>query len=110
MQRGMNAPSRQAMDPRKFPHSDTPVALHLGGDNGDECRVSIPPLGVETPLDRRQFPLLYLLHDVVNLCPLQGHVAIQLFDSFFDLLETFPGDSESAIEITDRCHCEKWRA
>jgi hypothetical protein len=50
MQRGVDGPSRHAMDPREFPHSDTPVALHLGGDIGDKCRVSNPPLGVETPL------------------------------------------------------------
>ncbi len=105
----MDGPSQHAMDPREFPHSDTPVALHLGGDIGDECRVSDPPLGVETPLVCRRFPLLYFLHDVINLCSLQGLVAIHLFDSFFNFLETFPGDSEGANEIADWCHCEECR-
>ncbi len=78
MQCGVDGPSRHAMNP----HSNSPVALHLGGDIGDERQVSNPPLGVETPLVRCRFPLLYLLHDVVNLYPLKGLVAIHLLDSF----------------------------
>jgi hypothetical protein len=50
MQSGVDGPSRHAMDPREFPHSNMPVALHLGSNISDERRVSDPPLGVETPL------------------------------------------------------------
>ncbi len=105
MQRGVDGPGRDAMGPREFLDSDTPVTLDLGGDIGNESLVSDPPLGVETPLVHRRFPLLNFLHDVIDLRPLQGLVAIHLFDSFFNILETFPGDSQGANEITDRCHC-----
>jgi hypothetical protein len=92
MQRGMDGPSRNAMDPREFPHSEIPVALHLGGNISDECRVSNILLWVLKPLwSAASFPSFTFL--TVSLIS----------------LKTFPGNSESTNEITDRCHCEKWR-
>ncbi len=107
MQNGVDGPSQHTMNARKFLDSDTPVALHLGGDIGDESQVSNSPLGVETPPVCCRFPLLNFLHNVVDLCPLQGLVARHFFDSFFNFLETFPDDSKRATEIVEQAD---WRA
>jgi hypothetical protein len=104
MQHGMNGLGQHVMGLCEFPHSDTPVTCHLGGNIGNKCRVSDVPIRIEDPLFYRQFPLLNLLYYFVDLCPLQGLVAIYIIDSFFDFFETFDSNNECANELMDRCH------
>jgi hypothetical protein len=67
--------------PGKFPHSDTPVTLNLGSNEGNQRWVSDPLLCVETPSYLLTVPFYIFLIILFIWVPLQGLVAIRTFDS-----------------------------
>jgi hypothetical protein len=104
MESGMDVPGRHAMGLCKFLDGDMPVIGDLGGDIGNESQIADSSFAIEELLVSSRLPLLHFMNNLVQLHFLQGLVPIGLFHHFFNFLEQFPSDSESANEIADRRH------
>ncbi len=74
----------------KCPVGDMPVIGDLGGNIGDESRITDFLFAVEEPLVGRRFPLLNFSNNLVRLCFFQGLVPIDRFHHFFNFIERFP--------------------
>jgi hypothetical protein len=99
---GMDRPGRHAIGLSKSSDGDTPVIGDLGDDISDESRISDSSFTVEDPLIGLRFPLLHFMNILIKLRFLQGIVPVDPFYRFFNFLEQFPSDNESANEISDR--------